>query len=157
MLKTKVEFLETVILASAYISPIICFGIRSYEEIKPLVIDEVQTASELNDKDVKLHLRIADYTVIDFYSWSTQHVEKLWKSFDVDKFIGDRKKKISGDKKRYWRVKEGNISPKPFISYLDLAQFAASDQSILRELNKLPKEEVIAGLAIVPTVILAFV
>jgi hypothetical protein len=50
-------------------------------------MDEILNKAKLSDKDLKLRLRIADYAVLNLYSWSTQHTEKIWEKFELKEFI----------------------------------------------------------------------
>ena len=114
--------LEAYCYASAYVSPVLALGERSVEELRPLVLDQVMVGRGLSDRDYKLHMRIADYTVLDFYPWSTasamRALELLAEGTAPDEVMADRREKVGEDKRRYWRIsaEEG----RPFLLYLDL-------------------------------------
>jgi hypothetical protein len=146
------EIAEVVILASAYASPVICLGSYLLDKIQQLSMDAVHTTIELSDKDWRLHLRIADYSILDLYRWSTEQARYLWQN-QLNGFVEARQDRISHDKKRYWRLQQGNKTLKPFLYYLDLAQTIARNQTLRKSLIELPESEVCAGLAIVPVVI----
>ncbi len=137
--------LESIVLASCYVSPIITF-LKDYEDLKPFAIDEVKIERELNEKDLRLHLRIADYTVIDFYSWSTNFAYTCLREANIEEMIRERKRRVKQDKRRYWRIesKDGRT----FISYLDLATFVSKRPRIKID------EEIKATLAIITAVVI---
>ncbi len=143
------EAVEAVVLASAYVSPILAVGEKAAEDLKPLAVETVESKSSLDDKGWKLHFRIVDYTVLDAYGWSVTHAEKLWRpGFNPQTFEQERLTKIRGDIKRYWRLAQGGNPPKPLILYLDLALLASRSQSLLEKLRRLRLEEASAGLAL---------
>ncbi|HEX77200.1 MAG TPA: hypothetical protein G4O03_02150 [Dehalococcoidia bacterium] len=148
------EMVEATILASAYASPVICLGSSLYGELQGLSIDEVQTKVELGDREWRLHLRIADYSVLDLYRWSTEQARHLWRG-ELNGFAEARRERIHRDKRRYWRLQRGDSAPKPFLCYLDLAQTIALDPALLERIVSLPEAEVCAGLAIVTAVVVA--
>lgn len=96
-------------------------------------------------------MRIADYSILDLYAWCTSHSKRLWEGYDLGKFVDERRKVIEKDRKRYWRLERGEGKGRPFLAYLDLAQYLIED---LNGLLKLPREEVVLTLAIVPAVFL---
>jgi len=116
------DILEAYCYASVYVSPIIILGHEGIRDFGPLVVDEVLTDKELSDKDYKLHMRIADYTVLDFYLWSTSGAQEalalLAQGQDVEDILRERIERVTKDRRRYWRIisEEG----KPFLLYLDL-------------------------------------
>jgi hypothetical protein len=136
---------EAIALASCYVSPIITFQ-QDYEDLRPFAIDEVYTNKELDEKDLKLHFRIADYSVIDFYKWAVDSFCLSMEKGKIREHLEERRKRVEKDKRRYWRIssKEG----KTFIAYLDLAQF------LVEELDKERLEELISTFGIVTAVIL---
>lgn len=148
------EVAEALTLASAYASPLICLGSSLQEELRDLCIDEVQTRMELGDRDWRLHLRIADYSVLDLYRWSTEHARLLWRG-ELTGFAEARRERISRDRRRYWRLQRGDAPPKPFLWYIDLAQTVAHNPALLKETVRLPEAEVSAGLAILAAVVVA--
>jgi len=119
-------------IASIYVSPLLIIGEEALESLKPICVDYVKTEKELSDKDWKLHMRIADYTILDFYSWSTQNSSKIigsWlKGKDFSKLIEERLSKIKKDKKRYWRII--SETGKPIIVYLDLIKYIAENNML---------------------------
>jgi hypothetical protein len=133
---------EAIALASCYVSPIITFQ-QDYKDLKPFSIDEVLINRELSEKDLKLHLRIADYSVIDFYRWAVGSLLSSLKEGKIEEHLEERRKRIEKDKKRYWRIasKEG----KTFIAYLDLAHF------FVEELNR---QSLACGFGIVVAVVI---
>ncbi|RLE50240.1 MAG: hypothetical protein DRJ31_02130 [Candidatus Methanomethylicota archaeon] len=145
-LNVDMEAAEAVVLASSYVSPIIALGREAEKMLKPLTIEDVKSKVKLDNPGWRLHLRIADYTVLDLYSWSVDHALNMWKEFSSRSFVEERMKRIKADKKRYWRLEKGDLEPWTFLYYVDLAQLIA-----LKDLfNRVAKlgEDVAAGLAI---------
>ncbi|MEM1538078.1 MAG: hypothetical protein QXK12_05475 [Candidatus Nezhaarchaeales archaeon] len=153
-LNVGIEAAEAVILASTYVCPVIALGPSAREALKPLIVKTVESRTRLDDKGWKLHFRIADYTVLDLYAWSSLHAEQLWDpTLNYDSFIDDRAKRVKKDVKRYWRLMKGTDQPKPFLGYIDVARLLAErlkagDQGIAKRLLELEKLEASAGLSI---------
>ncbi len=149
---------ETVVLASTYVSPLMVMGENILKSLEKICVDIIYSNVKLDDFGWKLHFRIVDYTVLDFYIWSTNHSKQLWRQkLNPEKFVEERKEKISRDKKRYWRLQKGEEKSSPLIFYLDFAQTIAKNlgnNKIRRDFFKLPIDEVKAGLAIEAAIIL---
>jgi len=114
--------LETYCYSSIFVSPLLILGRDCARELAPLVVDVVRVEKELTDKDYKLHMRIADYTVLDFYPWATasarQALLALAQGLGVTDILEERRRRIAQDRRRYWRVmSEGG---RDFLLYLDL-------------------------------------
>ena len=141
--------IEAAVLASVYVSPIIVLGVKGCEALSKLAVETVESKTSLDDKGWRLHLRIADYTVLDFYQWSSSHAENLWlTSLDPREFTCERAERIVKDKKRYWRLERGDEKPWKFMYYVDLAQMAAGDEKLLRVVRRFDSKVLSAGLAI---------
>lgn len=135
---------EASVLASAHISPLLALDRRAVRLLRPLEAGSVETSKKLNNREWKLHLRIADYTVLDFYIWSIENAERLWTEEDPKRIIGERLGRIGKDSKRYWRIiGEG----KKFLIYLDPVRLLWK-RNLLEPLRKLQPSKVSAGLAI---------
>lgn len=149
---------EALVLASTYVSPLMVMGKSILKSLEKICVDTVYSNVKLDNFGWKLHFRIVDYTVLDFYVWSTSHSKQLWKQeVSLEEFVKERKKKINKDKKRYWRLQKGEEKPLPLVFYLDLAQTIAKNirnRRIREEFLKLPVGEVEAGLAIEAAIIL---
>ncbi|AEA46095.1 hypothetical protein [Archaeoglobus veneficus] len=116
---------ETIALASCYLCPVLTSA-RDYRELKPFAINEVYVGEigDIGDKDLKLHLRIADYSVTDFYVWATTALYESVKHGKLEEHIKERAERIKKDKKRYWRV--AKESGDTFIAYLDLSRLLSN-------------------------------
>ena len=114
--------LEAYCYASTYVSPLLVLGQASCTDLEPLIVDKVVVGRELTDKEYKLHMRIADYTVLDFYLWATSQASEALTAMaggrDVEPMLAEREERIKKDKHRYWRV--GAEEGRDFILYLDL-------------------------------------
>ena len=140
---------EALCLASVYVSPLMLVGAK-LDAFKPALVETITTNKELSDKDWKLHMRIADYTVLDFYSWSLDSAVRALFEGKVEDELRVRRERIEADKKRYWRIasKEG----RPIVAYFDLLK-AAYEQDVLNDLREIGKDSVavlgiVAGLVI---------
>ena len=119
--------LEAYCYASVYVSPVLVLGRECVGELRPLVVEKVLVDKELSDKDYKLHMRIADYTVLDFYAWATskalEALRALAEGRDARPILEERLGRVREDKRRYWRIisDEG----REFLLYLDLLPLLA--------------------------------
>lgn len=151
-LKIEKELSESIVLASVYVSPVLLIGTHAYNSLIKIASDSVYSRLKLDDKLWKLHLRIADYSVLDLYNWSTSHAERLWKRANYSRFIAERRDRIISDKRRYWRLQKGECQEWPFIIYVDLAQLLATrlseNANFLELLMRYSKRIVSASLAI---------
>ena len=123
--------LEVYCYASAYVSPLLILGHTSSADLGALIVDNVLVDRELTDKEYKLHMRIADYTVLDFYLWATSRAREailaLARGQDISAILAERKERVEKDKRRYWRVmsEEG----RPLVLYLDFLPVLAERTS----------------------------
>ena len=62
-------------------------------------------------------MRIADYTTLDFYAWSTENALDALKEDDLVEALQERERRVAEDEKRYWRLKPGE--GRTFLAYLD--------------------------------------
>jgi len=147
-----IEAAEAAVIASSYVSPIIALGKEAEKMLRPLAVEEVMSKVRLDNSGWRLHLRIADYTVLDFYSWSVDHAQSIWKGFDADLFVKERLSKIKRDKKRYWRLERGSLEPWSFLYYVDLAEKLVEKED-WKEVVKIGEDSA-AGLAIEAAVLI---
>ena len=120
--------LDAVALASLYVSPLMVLGLRSLEQLRPLIVGTVETGLKLDAKSWKLHMRIADYTVLDFYAWATSAAYRALTAYlregdeeALSKHLEERRSRIEKDKRRYWRIADKGEAPRrPVIVYVDL-------------------------------------
>jgi len=109
---------EAVVLASSLISPIIAVGDDVVSKLRKLSIGEVLSEKELSTQDYKLHMRIADYSVLDMYiEMVTLSEEVLDDPGRLSSALKARESKVRSDIKRYWRISESR--GRPVIVYLD--------------------------------------
>lgn len=143
----KEELSETLCLSTTYISPIITNSPEEFEDIKLI---QVNIDRELTDKEWKLHMRIADYTVLDFYTWAVrQAFTQIKEEREIDAILKERREKIEKDKKRYWRIEKEKGDP--FLFYIDPLAIA-HNKGILSDLLSIG-EDVFAIFGIVAVVI----
>ncbi len=130
------EAAEALCLASAYVSPLMLVGVE-HSEFGPAVVDYVATDRELTDKEWKLHMRIADYTVLDFYAWSLDSAARALFENKLDNELKEREKRIKEDKRRYWRI--ASEKGRPLLIYLDPLR-AASEYGLIDALRQVGRD-----------------
>jgi len=109
---------EAVVLASSLISPVIAVGNDVVDKLRKYCIAEVLTEKELGVQDYKLHMRIADYSVLDMYiEMVTLSEEVLRNPSKLSSAIKVREERAKEDIKRYWRISGGG--GRPIVMYLD--------------------------------------
>lgn len=155
-LRLPIELAEALTLSSIYISPLLVVGEEYITKLTPLVVDKVLTCKPLNDSLWKLHLRIADYTILDMYEESIMEAlnaiellpSKQW--IELDKILGKRKLRVEKDKKRYWRV--ACDQGKPLLLYIDplMLMIGLAKKEIINPRSM--KSEHAAALSIIPVV-----
>lgn len=139
------EVAELLIFASTYVSPAMLVGDRYRGYLEELATDAIVVCRELSIGEWKLHLRIADYTVLDFYEESVDEALKaLEEPSYIDRLLEGRRARISRDRRRYWRIScEGG---RPFLYYIDNLWVAYSCGVLRRE------PDWAAALAIIPAI-----
>lgn len=116
--KVPLEVAELLVFASSYISPALVIGSTYLESLESLAVDAVRVCRDLSVQDWKLHLRIADYTVLDMYEESVEEaITALRDPRSLSDIIAGRRERVTRDKKRYWRI--ACESGRPFIIYVD--------------------------------------
>ena len=143
------EIAEVLCLASTYISPVMT---DDMDDFRDLIVAEVKTTKELTDKDWKLHMRIADYTVLDFYTWSTNNAKEAIESGNVEEFLHERKEKIEKDMRRYWRIVEDE--GRAFLAYVDPLAILHK-YNLVEEFKSLGKDA-FATMGILPVIFIHF-
>ena len=106
---------EALCLASAYVSPIMV--VEGLEDFREAVIKTVRTSASLDERGWRLHMRIANYTTLDFYAWSTENALRALRGNRLIEALRERAQKAAEDEKRYWRLKPGE--GRVFLAYLD--------------------------------------
>jgi len=148
------ELIESIIFSSLYISPLLVIGNKVHDLIHSIGIDHVYTNKMIDVKDWKLHLRIADYTILDMYEECVMENIEALKCFRlgntdcVKKIIGERCNRVRNDKKRYWRIisNKGRL----FLTYIDPLNILLNINLVNRDIEL--EEDYAAGLAIIPAV-----
>jgi hypothetical protein len=104
------EVLDSLFQASRFICPLIILKEKSLNTFNKAVVARLKTEEKLSDKDLKFNLRLANYSITDFYLKSIQ----LARQFNLD----GRRKLAEKDLKRFWRVKtsEDGIT---LVAYVD--------------------------------------
>jgi len=129
------EAAETLCLASAYVSPIMAVG--NIQDFRPAIIRTVRTSIEPDDKKWRLHMRIADYTTLDFYAWSTETALEAIRKGRLRQALEERAGRAADDEKRYWRLKPGE--GRAFLTYLDPLKIVC-EAGLIDEFKKLGED-----------------
>lgn len=148
------EVIESVILASTYVSPVIVFGERFRGSLRSASINTIKTSVKMNNKSLKLHLRIADYSILDTYLANLRLLEGLWTGTAPEDVIKRRREVAVNEGRRFWRLtkSKGEAPEEEVVYYVDMVK-AANDAGLVNELTKRFKyEDVGAALTIVPVV-----
>jgi len=139
---------EGLVYASVYVSPLIVAGTAFLEELRRLSVDRILVCKEMDLESWRLHLRIADYVILDFYERAVDEVlEAIKGRSDIGVLLSERAKRVSADKKRFWRIMCGE--GREFLLYVDNLRIAA-EKGLLGRLD----EDSAAALAIVPAVVI---
>ncbi|MEM3981230.1 MAG: hypothetical protein QXQ34_02595 [Thermofilum sp.] len=122
-LKLPLEAAEALVYASAYVAPALLIGEKLFESLIPLASGAVLTCKEMDKRLWKLHLRIADYTILDFYEECIDEALEVLAGSDPEPLLRNRLERVRRDAKRYWRVRceEG----RPLLLYVDNLALAA--------------------------------
>jgi len=138
---------EGLVYASVYVSPLIVVGAAFLDEFRELSVGGVLVCKEMDLESWRLHLRIADYVILDFYERAVDEaLEAIRGAVDVSALLGERAKRVSADRKRFWRIMCGE--GREFLFYVDNLRIAA-EKGLLGRLD----EDSAAALAIVPAVV----
>jgi hypothetical protein len=116
------ELGELLVLSSLYISPAMVMGTRYSNALSKLCVEVIKTCKELSTEDWKLHMRIADYTILDMYEFSISTALKAVETCSRDalgQVLGERMEAIKKDVKRYWRILCNEGGEKVFLCYID--------------------------------------
>lgn len=154
IIKIDKMVVDAIFLSSIYISPLLVLGESYIDKISNFLVDHVNVRDPLDNRMWKLHFRIADYTILDLYNecvnegFKVIELIKRGKFEDITYYLESRAKRISRDKKRYWRI----ISDKGelFLGYIDNLKifYSAVKQSSKIRLY----DDYAAFMAIVPAV-----
>lgn len=146
------EVVETLVFSSIYVSPLIVIGDTYLDELEKISVNTINTCRELNTNEWKLHLRIADYSILDMYEWSIENAKRvinaLRTSVDITSEMAERTRRIEKDKKRYWRIM-CNEDKQLFMLYVDMLKLILSrEPGLLKDID----EDCIAVMSIIPVV-----
>lgn len=144
---------EGITLASCYVTPLLLLNRGLVEELRSLglVLYEIVTDKELKDADLKLHLRIAEYSIKDAHFELIERARAAILSNRVEEIINERRKFCERDSKRYWRV--AGEKGKSFLLYIDPLSALKEDMDSVRELLKRDRS-VTLGLGVIPALVL---
>jgi len=152
--------MESIILSSCFVSPLLVLKRTLMKDMLPFVVWTLESSTELNDQEIKRHLRIADYAVLDFYQTMTQGAYDALEMGDIQRLLEERKEKAKEDgQKRFWRLTaEGEVQPRELVVYLDpLISFSLAspeNRDHLLSIFSSHKEAVILGLGMVVAFVL---
>ncbi len=151
------EALTSVVFASMYVSPLIVLGEGNLQDFNGLKIHELVTTKKLTNADIKLHLRIADYTILDAFATYVKEAHQLWERKDPNKLLEVRRRHAINEAKRFWRLtkaSEGNNERKVSLVFLDLTRFLIEKELVEDLVREFSFEDVGAALALVPAFVI---
>ncbi len=108
---------HSILLASAYASPVIALPAAAESLASSSLAVHVVRGSRMGAKDARLHLRIVDYTVLDAYVESVEEAIRAIGAGDPGSLRSARSERARRDEKRYWRV--AGKGSETIIVYLD--------------------------------------
>lgn len=152
--------MESITLSSCFISPLLVLKRTLLKDMLPFVVWTLKSSTELNDQEIKRHLRIADYAVLDFYQTITQGAYNALERGDVQGLLEERKEKAKEDgQKRFWRLTaEGQVQPRELVMYLDpliiFSLASPENRDPLLSIFSSNKEAVVLGLGMVVAFVL---
>lgn len=131
----SLPLVESLLLASCYVSPLLLIGEKAIEERRPLILYSLAASVKLSDMELKRHLRIADYGVLDLHQQTTQQgwetiiqaalLQMKGESSNADELLAslvDSRREVArlDCEKRYWRLRN-NHSParREVVVYVD--------------------------------------
>lgn len=120
-LRIPSELSELLVFSSMYISPAILVGESYKPYVESLSYSIVRTGRSLTVRDWKLHLRIAGYTILDFYEDSVREALEALRGGVYTSLI-DRRGRMDRDARRYWRI--ADTQGEPVIYYVDNLELA---------------------------------
>ena len=146
------EVAELLVLSSLYVSPAIAIGTRFAPQLSRLSVEVVRTCRELDVEDWKLHMRVADYTILDMYEYAVSGALRAVESCsteELEKVLSDRLESVRRDVKRYWRVLCEEPTAKVLLYYLDNLRLYVQSCRLERLCGR---SNAAAALAVVPVV-----
>lgn len=119
---------EALAFSSIYISPLLLIGDAFRKGIEDNSITIIRTCREMDLKSWKLHLRIADYSILDMYEKNVSEALEVVRKIrageiceeEFSQVIENRVKRVEKDSKRFWRIKRSE--GRPFLYYVDPLQ-----------------------------------
>lgn len=121
--------IDTLILASVYVTPVIIVGIESLEKLDKFIVYRKGSTAMLDERELKRNIRLVNYAIIDFHNMMGLDALSSLKKYAEEKdtnFLGkvveNRRKIIEEDcEKRFWRLNiEGTVEERDVIIYLDI-------------------------------------
>jgi len=105
---------ESLLLSLFYVSPLIVLSVKAAEDMQGFEIFSIKTNTREDNKTRKLHLRVCDYSVIDWYPKITR--------LGMEKKFDERLSYVKNDsEKRFWRLKPYEGEER--ILFLDILSF----------------------------------
>ncbi len=121
--------IDTLILASVYVTPVIVIGIESLEKLNKFIVYRKSSTAMLDERELKRNIRLVNYAIIDFHhimgldalSSLKKYAEEKDANF-LGKVVENRRRMIEEDcEKRFWRLNvEGITEERDVIVYLDI-------------------------------------
>jgi len=142
---------EGLSLASTYISPLMVIGNKYAQVLERLGVTFIKVSKELSIQEWKLHMRIADYSILDSYEECIEeglraiNAAKEGNEDIINDILRAREARILKDASRYWRIR--SESGRTFLIYIDVLKL------IKDKLRSLSTDQAVA-LAIIPVILI---
>jgi len=128
---------EAIVLASIYIVPIVLLDVDTINCFRELdmIVHEIRTQKRLSDREIKLHMRIAEYSVKDYHFDMISRAEDAILRGGLTEEVKRRTTVCKRDAKRYWRIREDR--GRSIIFYIDpLRPLQGKENAILSLVRK---------------------
>jgi len=126
---------EAIVLASTYIVPVIILDEAVLDKLRKTnsVTYEILSQKELKDKDIKLHMRISEYSIKDYHIDVISRIERAIEENKLEEELKWREKLCIKDSKRYWRIKQNR--GKTLIVYIDILRALKDEYASLSKIT----------------------
>lgn len=152
--KLEPELIELLVFSSLYISPAMVIGDKYAQRLRDLSVESVKTCRDMSTGDWKLHVRIADYTVLDMYEFSVTSALRVLEECStsgLSNALSERISAVKKDTKRYWRIK-CEESERVFLYYVDNLKLYTESCGVSELCGR---SNVAAALAVIPVIIIS--
>lgn len=141
------EISEALVLSSTYVAPLIILDQESLNELSKysLIVSEIRSDIKIKDKLIKLHMRIAEYSMKDQFLNLISRARSAVIENKINAELVHRKNFCEEDMKRYWRINRSR--GERVVIYVDPLRALINRATDLREIVS-NNEESVLGLSV---------